>query len=127
MLKRGIPLKEFKFKQAIVVRKDLKMGKGKIAAQASHAAVSSCEIAREKFKDWYEAWLKNGQCKVVLKVNSEEELIQLKCKAEKLGLPTALIRDFGLTQVSPGSITCLGIGPAPSELIDKVTGELPLL
>jgi len=120
-------LNKFKFKQAIVVRKDLKMGKGKIAAQASHAAVTSCEIARKKFKDWYKAWLKNGQCKIVLKVNSEKELLQLKHDAEKLGLPTALIRDCGLTQVSPGVITCLGIGPAPSELIDKLTGKLKLL
>ncbi|MEM2897517.1 MAG: peptidyl-tRNA hydrolase Pth2 [Candidatus Bathyarchaeia archaeon] len=120
-------MKGFKFKQAIVVRKDLRMGKGKIAAQSSHAAVSTCEIAREKFKDWYDSWLKNGQCKVVLKANSEGELLKLKDKAEKLGLPTTLIRDRGLTQVSPGTITCLGIGPGPSELVDKVTGKLPLL
>ncbi|MEM2103094.1 MAG: peptidyl-tRNA hydrolase Pth2 [Candidatus Bathyarchaeia archaeon] len=120
-------MSEFKYKQAIVVRVDLKMGKGKIAAQASHAAVSAAEEARNRHDDWWEAWLEEGQKKVVVKVKSEAELFQLQQEAAKMRLPYALIRDRGLTQLPPDTATCLGIGPAPSDLIDKLTGKLPLL
>ncbi len=120
-------MSEIKHKLAIVVRKDLKMAKGKIAAQASHASVMASEVARKKYKKWWKPWLREGQCKIALKVNSENELNRLKEEAEKIGLPTVVIEDRGLTQVSPGTITCIGIGPAPSELVDKVTKDLPLL
>jgi len=120
-------MSEFKYKQAIVVRADLKMGKGKIAAQSSHAAVSAAEEARNRHEDWWGAWLEEGQKKVVVKVKSEAELLQLQQEAEKMRLPYALIRDRGLTQLPPDTVTCLGIGPAPSSVIDKLTGKLPLL
>ncbi len=103
------------------------MSKGKIAAQAGHAAVSAAEEARKNYRDWFENWLNEGQCKVVLKVKSEKELLELERKAKDLGLPHALIIDQGLTEVPPGTITCLGIGPAPAEKLDKITGKLPLL
>ncbi|MEM2500900.1 MAG: aminoacyl-tRNA hydrolase, partial [Candidatus Bathyarchaeia archaeon] len=67
-----------------------------------------------------------GQCKIVLRVNSEAELLDLERKAREMGLPTALISDMGLTELEPGTITALGIGPAPSNVIDRITGSLPL-
>jgi len=120
-------MSEFKYKQAIVIRTDLKMGKGKIAAQASHAAVSAAEEARKHRSDWWGAWLDEGQRKVVVKVKSEAELLELKQQAGRMRLPFALIYDRGLTQLPPDTLTCLGIGPAPSGEIDKITGKLPLL
>jgi len=117
----------FHYKQVIVVRADLKMSKGKIAAQAGHAAVSAAEEARKHCRDWFKAWMSEGQCKVVVKVKSEKELLELEKQAKESGLPCALIIDRGLTEMPPGTITCLGIGPAPSEKVDKITGNLPLL
>ncbi len=120
-------MSEFRFKQVIVFRSDLKLSKGKIAVQAGHAAVSSAEEARRSHRAWWEAWIKEGQCKVVVKVKSERELLELERQAEESALPHALIVDRGLTEIPPDTITCLGIGPAPSEKIDKITGMLPLL
>jgi len=120
-------MNEFEFKQAIAVRRDLEMGRGKIAVQVAHAAVSAAEQARRKSPLWWEAWLKEGQCKVAVKVDSEEEVLQLERKARELGIPCALVTDRGLTQVQPGTTTCVGIGPAPSSVIDSLTGSLSLL
>jgi PTH2 family peptidyl-tRNA hydrolase len=120
-------MSDFHYKQVIVFRSDLKLSKGKVAAQAGHAAVSAAEEARKHRKDWWEAWLNEGQCKVVLKVKSEKELLALEKQAKEMALPCALIIDRGLTEIPPGTITCLGIGPAPTDKIDKITGNLPLL
>jgi len=103
------------------------MSIGKTAAQVAHAAVSAAEEARKNKYSWWRAWMNEGQCKIVLKVNSLEELRELYEEALKSDLPAALIVDRGLTELKPGTTTCLGIGPAPIELIDKITGELPLL
>jgi len=120
-------MSSFKYKQVIVVRTDRGMSRCKIAAQVGHAAVSAAEEARVNRPEWWEAWMREGQCKVVLRVGSREEILRLEGEARRLGLPTALIRDRGLTEVPPGTITCLGIGPAPSQEVDKVTGKLSLL
>lgn len=120
-------MSEFRYKQVIVFRSDLKLSKGKIAAQAGHAAVSAAEEARKKHQTWWKAWISEGQCKVAVKVKSEEELLDLERRAKALALPCALIVDKGLTEVPPGTTTCLGIGPAPAEEVDKITGLLPLL
>jgi PTH2 family peptidyl-tRNA hydrolase len=116
-----------KYKQAILVRVDLKMGKGKIAAQVAHAAVTGAELTRKTHRGWWRNWLEEGQGKVVLKVKAIEDLLNYKLKAEKSCLPVTTIEDRGLTQVPPGEITCLAIGPAPSNKLDEMTGDLPLL
>ncbi|KUO42618.1 MAG: peptidyl-tRNA hydrolase [Candidatus Hadarchaeum yellowstonense] len=117
----------FKYKQVIVVRADLKMSPGKIAAQVAHGSVGAAEMARKKHRRWFSLWFSEGQKKVVVKVNSERELLDLKKKADSLGLPNMLIQDAGLTELPPGTVTALGIGPAPNEILDQVTGGLPLL
>jgi len=114
-------------KQVIVVRSDLKMGKGKVAAQVAHASLASAESARERKPAWYEEWREEGQAKIVLKVESESELNELYRKARSAGLPTSLIEDRGLTQVEPGTVTCLGVGPGPDKTVDEITGKLKLL
>ncbi|MDG6989083.1 MAG: peptidyl-tRNA hydrolase [Nitrososphaerota archaeon] len=113
-------------KQVIVVRSDLKMGKGKIAAQVAHASLSAAEMAQRK-PAWYEVWKEEGQAKVVLRTQSEAELRELFQRARRAGLPAALVEDRGLTQVEPGTVTCLGIGPGPDGEIDEITGNLRLL
>ena len=118
---------EFEYKQVLVFRSDLKLSKGKIAAQAGHAAVSAAQEAHNRHKGWWDAWLYEGQRKVAVKVNDEEELLELEEQANDLNLPNALIVDRGFTEVPPGTVTCLGIGPAPAEMVDKVTGRLSLL
>jgi len=120
-------MSEFRYKQVIVFRSNLRLSKGKIAAQAGHAAVSAAEEARKYHREWWEAWLKEGQCKIAVKVKKEKELLDLEKQAKELGLPCALIIDRGFTEIPPGTVTCLGIGPAPAEKIDKITGMLPLL
>ncbi|MGB9778002.1 MAG: peptidyl-tRNA hydrolase Pth2 [Candidatus Bathyarchaeales archaeon] len=120
-------MSEFRYKQVIVFRSDLKLSKGKIAAQAGHGAVSAAEEARKTHKAWWRAWMDEGQCKIVVKVKNEKEILELEKQAKASALPCALITDRGLTEIPPGTITCLSIGPAPSEIIDKLTGKLPLL
>ena len=114
-------------KQAIVVRADLKMGKGKVAAQVAHASLSAAEECRAKRPRWFEDWKEEGQAKIVLKAESEGMLRDLLQKSKSSGLPASLIQDRGLTQLEPGTVTCLGIGPAPDPEIDAVTGNLKLL
>jgi PTH2 family peptidyl-tRNA hydrolase len=118
---------EFKYKLVVAVRRDLDMGKGKIAVQVGHASITAAEETRRHHPEWWKAWYNEGQCKVVVKVNSEADLTDLKQQADDIGLPSAIVQDRGLTQVEPGTATCVGIGPAPSDLVDKITGTLPLL
>jgi PTH2 family peptidyl-tRNA hydrolase len=122
-----IRMGEFEFKQVIVFRSDLKLSKGKIAAQAGHAAVSAAQEANKRHRSWWEAWLFEGQRKVVVKVKGEKELLELEEQAKELCLPNALIVDRGLTEIPPDTVTCLGIGPAPAEMVDRLTSNLTLL
>jgi len=112
------------YKQVIVVRKDLKLDEGKLATQVAHACVGSLKLAR---KSVVKRWEDDGGKKVVLKVENLRKLnfLYKKCKSHKL--PCFLVKDAGLTQLKPGTITCFGIGPAEEKDIDKVTSELKLL
>jgi PTH2 family peptidyl-tRNA hydrolase len=120
-------MSEFRYKQVVIFRSDLKLSKGKIAAQAGHAAVSAAEEARKSHRQWWNEWIHEGQRKIAVKAKDETELLRLEKLARELGLPCALIIDRGLTEIPPDTVTCLGIGPAPSEKIDRLTGTLPLL
>ncbi|MDT7864793.1 MAG: peptidyl-tRNA hydrolase Pth2 [Thermoproteota archaeon] len=114
-------------KQVIVVRNDIKMGKGKIAAQVAHASVTAFVETLKVNKKLAEDWLITGQKKVVLKVDSLEELLNLYKKAIEKGLIAVIIEDRGLTQIPAGTITCLGIGPDEDNKIDEITSKLKLL
>lgn len=114
-------------KMVIVTRQDLKLSKGKLAAQVGHAAVD-CALKAQKYdKKAFDAWHKLGQKKTVLKVSNEKEFMPLKAAAERAGLSTALIRDAGHTEIPAGTVTVLGIGPGDETTVDKVTGHLSLL
>ncbi len=115
------------YKMVAVVRADLKLSTGKLAAQVAHAAVNCALASRKKKARWFKDWHDQGQKKVVLKVNSFDELIEVNMRAENEGLVTSLITDAGHTELPPGTTTCLGIGPAPEQLIDRITGELGLM
>jgi peptidyl-tRNA hydrolase, PTH2 family len=112
-------------KLVLVVRTDLDMGRGKIAAQVAHAAVAAV-LATQHAPD-FRAWLLEGQPKVVLRVGSGGELSQIAADAEAAGLAAELIRDAGRTQLAPGTLTCCAIGPAENSRIDAITGGLVLL
>ena len=111
-------------KQVILVRQDLKLPKGKLAAQAAHAAV---EAAFNSDKKKVSEWRAEGQKKIVLKVKDEKELLKYLQLAKDYSLKTALITDAGMTVVAPGTKTCAGIGPDEEDKIDEVTGKLKML
>jgi PTH2 family peptidyl-tRNA hydrolase len=117
----------FQYKQVIVTRIDLKMSKGKMAVQVAHAAISAAEKSRKQNSVWWRAWIAEGQRKIVVRTESKQKLLELEKKAKDSNLPTALIVDKGLTELPPDTITCLGIGPAPSPKIEAITGKLSLL
>ncbi|XP_005298839.1 peptidyl-tRNA hydrolase 2, mitochondrial [Trachemys scripta elegans] len=114
------------YKMVLIVRNDLKMGKGKVAAQCSHAAVSAYKQVQRRNPELLKQWEYCGQPKVVLKAPNEESLVQLLVDAKQLGLTVSIIQDAGRTQIAPGSRTVLGIGPGPADIVDKVSGHLKL-
>ena len=114
-----------RYRLTLVVRADLGMGRGKIAAQAAHAAVAAV-LAALGTAD-FRAWLGDGQPKVVLKALSEDDLFAIAERAIDAGLPVQVIHDAGRTQVAEGTPTCCAIGPAEDNRIDGVTGALSLL
>jgi peptidyl-tRNA hydrolase, PTH2 family len=111
-------------KQVIVVRQDLRLPAGKLAAQVAHAAVSCYDKTSAATK---KKWLAEGMKKVVLKVKDEKELLKYADSARMAGLATSIITDAGRTVVEPGTITCAGIGPDDDDSIDAVTGSLKML
>ena len=113
-------------KTGIVVRTDLDMGKGKIAAQVGHACVLGAEHVRKSNPEWFSVWW-TGQEKIVLKVANLKELEQVKQDAIEFDVPWSEVTDAGHTQIASGTTTCISIGPAPEEKIDNITGDLKLL
>ncbi len=111
-------------KQVIVVNEALKLPRGKLAAQVAHASVAAL---LEATADSRRRWVEEGMPKVVLRCDSEQDLLALEAAAESAGLPNALIRDAGHTVVAAGTVTCLGLGPAQIDAIDALTGELKLV
>jgi PTH2 family peptidyl-tRNA hydrolase len=112
------------YKQVIIVRDELKMPKGKLAAQVSHAALDAAlRTDRDVLNEWHE----KGGKKVVLKVETEKELLGYFMQAKRAGLVAVLITDAGRTFLTPGTKTCVGIGPDKAYKINIVTGNLPML
>ena len=111
-------------KQVILIRNDLKMPKGKMAAQACHSSVeSTLKSDKENVKEWK----KDGMMKAILRVDSEKELLKYNQMAKDSGLITSLITDAGRTFFKEPTRTCLAIGPDKDEKIDKITGKLKLI
>ncbi|PMB71447.1 Peptidyl-tRNA hydrolase 2 [Beauveria bassiana] len=120
-------------KLVLVVRTDLGMTKGKIAAQCSHATLACYKAlagnpdADSTERKMLARWEKYGQAKIAVQVKSQDEMLQMCRKARGMGLTAEVVKDAGRTQIEAGSMTVLGVGPAPRSLIDEVTGHLKLL
>ena len=115
------------YKMVIVIRTDLSMSVGKMIAQACHAAVLASEKSKKTRTKHWRRWQDTGGKKVALEAESLEELEALALHAEELDIVNVLIQDAGHTEVPPGTVTCLGLGPDQAMKIDRVTGDLPLL
>ena len=111
-------------KLAIVVRKDLGMSCGKIAGQVGHASVMAYS---QNLNIATDVWYEEGQKKIVLKTEDGISLATIASDAESKGLDVHYVRDFGLTQIEPNTLTCIAIGPDEDEKINAVVGELKLL
>ncbi|XP_058183027.1 uncharacterized protein LOC131300966 [Rhododendron vialii] len=114
------------FKMVLVVRNDLKMGKGKIAAQCSHATLGLYKKLLRRAPKSLNRWEMCGQVKVVVKIENEEDLLVLQERAQSLNLPTHITIDAGRTQIAPNSRTVMAI-MGPADMVDDVTGGLKLL
>jgi len=114
------------YKLVIVVRTDLGISKGKMAAQVAHAAVNCALKSKKSDSSNFNKWFNDGQKKVVVKLSGESELRKLQQHTRDVGLISSLITDAGLTEIPPGTVTCLGIGPASESVIDTITGTYSL-
>ncbi|KAA8499097.1 Peptidyl-tRNA hydrolase 2, mitochondrial [Porphyridium purpureum] len=114
-------------KMVFCVRTDLKMGRGKIAAQVGHATLGAYQIALRHAPQYCTAWERGAQPKIALQINSESEAIEMQRKAHRAGLVAYDVLDAGKTQIAAGSLTVVAIGPGPAHLIDQITGKLKLL
>jgi peptidyl-tRNA hydrolase, PTH2 family len=115
------------YKMVVVVRGELRLTAGKTAAQVAHAAVTLALAAEKRAPEALAAWLAGGGKKIVLTVPTLADLERVATQARARSLPLAWIEDAGLTEVAPGTRTCIGIGPSSSAAIDAVTGSLDLL
>ncbi len=117
-------MSDINYKQVILVRQDLKLPKGKLAAQAAHASV---EAVLRSDEEMVKRWRMEGMAKIVIKVKDEKELVKYFQQAKDEDIVASLITDAGKTVIAPGTKTCVGIGPSEVEEINKITGNLPLL
>lgn len=119
-------------RMALVIRQDLGMTKGKIAAQCCHAALAcfrliACDPSRASYNpEMTHRWLARGQAKITLKCPDKETMDELFAKAIALGVNSYVVHDAGRTQIAAGSATVLGLGPAPKAVLDQITGDLKL-
>ena len=118
---------DFEYKMVLVTRSDLRLSPGKLAAQVAHAAVACAIETKKNNSKWFSKWQNEGGKKAVLKVDTEKEFFPLKKKAEELKLSVFIIEDAGHTEIPAGTKTVIGIGPAPSNIIDQITGDLSIL
>jgi peptidyl-tRNA hydrolase, PTH2 family len=116
-------------KMVIVMRTDLNMRKGKMCAQAAHAAVmATTKLGVTKEKAVIIEWLKDGQKKIVIGVPSFEDLEDLRVKAWQSGISFTVVTDAGHTEFhGKPTVTCMALGPDTDENLDPVTGDLKLL
>ncbi|KAF9785963.1 peptidyl-tRNA hydrolase PTH2-domain-containing protein [Thelephora terrestris] len=114
-------------KMVLVVRNDLKMTDGKVAAQCGHATVACYKALERKNPNLLRHWERTGQAKIALRGSSEDQLLELEAIAKSLNLCARVIRDAEVTGGAQGTVTVLGIGPAPVTLVNGVTGKLRLL
>ncbi|OUJ18661.1 Peptidyl-tRNA hydrolase [Methanonatronarchaeum thermophilum] len=111
-------------KQVIVLRSDIKLSKGKSAAQVAHASLNASLKVMNHSKTDFDSWMDNGAKKVVLKGENEDQLFELMSIARALDVSTSLVRDAGHTEIESGTVTALGVGPDRDEIIDRITGDL---
>ncbi len=110
-------------KQVILIRRDLGLSRGKIAAQACHASLEAYERSEEDQPNKTRAWSEQGSKKIVLWVKDREELEEIRNELPG-EVPKAEIIDAGETEIEPGTKTALGIGPWEEKKLDKYTGHL---
>ncbi|KAJ8956066.1 hypothetical protein NQ318_016517 [Aromia moschata] len=108
------------------VRNDLKMQKGKVGAQCGHASVAAYAKALKEKPRILRHWLKFGGTKITVRIDSEDEMLELARQAKEKDVLSSIIRDAGQTQVAPGTRTVIAIGPAPKSVLDTITGHLKL-
>jgi peptidyl-tRNA hydrolase, PTH2 family len=114
-------------KQVIIVRQDLKLPKGKMAAQVAHASVEAVLKTQKNNPEIVQKWRLEGMKKIILKVEDEKELFKYFQMSKDDGLVTAMITDAGKTVVAPGTRTCFAIGPGEEDDIDLVTKDLKMI
>jgi peptidyl-tRNA hydrolase, PTH2 family len=121
------PAAEVSSKMVLVVRGELRLTAGKAAVQVAHAAVMLVLQAQKKRGATLAQWFKEGQMKIAVVAPTLAEMVERQAQASRRDIPTVWVDDAGFTEVAPGTRTCLGLGPAASVELDKVTGDLPLL
>ena len=115
------------YKAVLVLRAELRLTPGKAAVQAAHAAVMLALHAEQRDRVAFDRWVVAGQKKIALVVPTLDDLEAIERAARARRVPVVWVEDAGLTEVPPGTRTCLGLGPAPAAEIDAITGELALL
>jgi len=118
---------DFQYKMIIAIPKEIKLTKGLMAVHVSHVAVKTVEEAKKKNLKWVRSWFSEGQKKVTVQVPTIEELTALFYKAQNLGLPCTMVKESKKGNLPEGTITAIGIGPAPNSKVSPITSDLKLL